>query len=74
MKILLKNATIIDPKGAFHLQQVDLYICNGIIEEIGPNLSIEADRSLKKIIYMSLWVGSTPVFALVNPALKNVKP
>ena len=26
MKILLKKATIIDPKGAFHLQEVDVFI------------------------------------------------
>ena len=47
MKILLKNATIIDPKGAFHFQQVDIYICNGIIGEIGEDLSVEADKVIK---------------------------
>lgn len=64
MKILLKNATIIDPKGAFHLQQVDLYICNGIIEEIGPNLSIEADKVIKKDnLHVSMgWFDSSVCF------------
>lgn len=48
MKILLKNATIIDPKGAFHLQEVDVYINEGKIDSIGTNLDYEADIRVKK--------------------------
>jgi dihydroorotase len=61
MKILLKNATIIDPKSAFHFQQVDIYICNGIIEEIGEDLSVEADKVIKKDnLYVSTgWFDSS---------------
>ena len=64
MKILLKNATIIDPKGAFHLQQVDLFICNGTLEEIAPNLSIEADKVIKKDnLHVSMgWFDSSVCF------------
>lgn len=64
MKILLKNATIIDPKGAFHFQQVDIYICNGIIEEIGEDLSVEADKVIKKDnLYVSTgWFDSSVCF------------
>ena len=48
MKILLKNATIIDPKGAFHLQEVDVYINEGKIDSIGTNLDYEADITGQK--------------------------
>ncbi|MDA9984718.1 dihydroorotase [Flavobacteriaceae bacterium] len=64
MKILLKNATIIDPKGAFHLQQVDIYICNGILEEIGEHLSMEVDKIIKKEnLHVSMgWFDSSVCF------------
>ena len=48
MKILLKNATIIDPKGAFHLKQVDVFIQDGKISAIDTDLSVAADITVKK--------------------------
>lgn len=48
MKILLKNATIIDPKGAFHLQEVDVFISDGTIIKIGAALEEAADVTVKK--------------------------
>ena len=47
MKILLKNATILDNKGAFHFQQFDIFICKGIIEQIGVDLNVETDKVVK---------------------------
>ena len=39
MKIIIKEAKVIDPKSEFHNQTVDLKIVNGNIEEIAKNLS-----------------------------------
>jgi dihydroorotase len=41
--IVLKNATIIDPKSAFHKQMLDIKIQDGKIIEIGKNLTSDAD-------------------------------
>jgi len=41
--IVLKNATIIDPKSAFHKQIVDIKIQDGKIIEIGKNLASNAN-------------------------------
>ena len=64
MKILLKNATIIDPKGAFHLQEVDVYIQEGKIDSIGTNLAREADITVKKDnLHLSMgWFDSSVCF------------
>ena len=64
MKILLKNATIIDPKGAFHLQEVDVYIQEGKIDAIGTNLAHEADITVKKDnLHLSMgWFDSSVCF------------
>lgn len=64
MKILLKNATIIDPKGAFHLQEVDVFIQEGTIREIGTNLSQKADITVKKDnLHLSMgWFDSSVCF------------
>ena len=64
MKILLKNVTIIDPKGAFHLQQVDVFIDNGIIAEIGGSLTVDADHTIaKENLHLSVgWFDSSVCF------------
>jgi dihydroorotase len=41
--IVLKNATIIDPKSAFHKQILDIKIQDGKIIEIGKNLTSDAN-------------------------------
>ena len=38
MKILIREAKIIDPKSPFHQQIVDVKISDGIIEQIGKNI------------------------------------
>lgn len=43
MKIIIREAKIIDPKSSFHNQVVDVKINNEIIEKIGKNLSLEND-------------------------------
>lgn len=43
MKIIIKEAKIIDPKSPFHNQVVDVKISDGIIEKIGTNLTSDAD-------------------------------
>ena len=43
MKIIIKEAKIIDPKSHFHNQIVDLKINDGIIEKIGKNLTSDKD-------------------------------
>ena len=48
MKILLKNVTIINSKGAFHFAQQDIFIDQGIISAIGENLSEEVDLVVEK--------------------------
>ena len=43
MKIIIREAKIIDPKSSFHNQIVDVKINNGTIEEIQKNLSVSDD-------------------------------
>ncbi len=38
-QILIKNARLIEPQSEFHLQQVDLLLQNGKIEQIAPTIS-----------------------------------
>jgi len=44
MKILIKQAKVVDPSSAFNAQIADIFIDNGIIAKIGSNLTFEADR------------------------------
>ena len=43
MKVLIKNATIIDPSSPHHNTRQDLFIDNGSIAQIGANLSPQTD-------------------------------
>ena len=43
MKLIIREAKIIDPKSSFHNQIVDVKINNGTIEEIQKNLSVSDD-------------------------------
>jgi dihydroorotase len=40
MDIVLKNVTIIAPQSAFHHNNTDIHISNGVIEAITPNLDV----------------------------------
>lgn len=53
--IVIKNATIIDPKSDFHKQTVDIKIQDGKIVEIGKNLASNAD--FKEIVEENLHVS-----------------
>jgi dihydroorotase len=41
MNVIFKNATIIDKESPFHNQKTNIKVENGIIKNIGPNLSVE---------------------------------
>lgn len=41
MNLLLKDATVIDPKSPFHQKKVDILIKDGIISEIAPKIKLE---------------------------------
>jgi dihydroorotase len=40
-QILIKNARLVEPLSEFHLQQVDLLLTNGKLEQIAPSISID---------------------------------
>jgi dihydroorotase len=44
MKLLIKNATVVDPSSTFHYQIVDIFIENGTISRIENSLRVEADN------------------------------
>lgn len=46
MNVILKNATIIDTESPYHNQKTDLKIIDGIIRNIGPNLSNEENATV----------------------------
>ena len=46
MKILIKQAKVVDPSSAFNAQIADIFIDNGIIAKIGNDLTIDADREI----------------------------
>ncbi len=55
MKILIKEAKIIDTKSSYNNKIIDIKINNGIIEEIGENLSFSNDY--KQVSYKNLHVS-----------------
>ena len=48
MKILIKAAKVIDPNSSFNGKTVDVYIEEGIIKNIGENLSETADKVIEQ--------------------------
>lgn len=42
MKVLLKSVKVIDPTSSFHKKKTDIFINNGVIEEIGTSLNVSA--------------------------------
>ena len=62
MKLLIKQATIIDPNSPFNGQLVDIFIENGIIAKIASQLSVKADKEISiHGLYVS--TGWVDVFA-----------
>jgi dihydroorotase len=47
MKILIRQARIIDSTSPFHQQNADIFIQNGIISKIGNQLSVDADQTIE---------------------------
>ena len=48
MKILLRNATIINEKSEFHNETLDILIENGIISQIKKDIGIDADNVINR--------------------------
>jgi len=46
MKILIKQACIVDPTSPFNGQIIDIFIENGIVKQIGKNLTLSADQEV----------------------------
>ncbi|HYV53308.1 MAG TPA: dihydroorotase [Chitinophagaceae bacterium] len=46
MTILIKQACIVDPSSSLNGQITDIFIENGIIKQIGKNLSVSADKEI----------------------------
>lgn len=63
MKIFLKSATILDSDSQFHQKQQDILIENGIIRQIGSNLSdITADKVIENCFVSQGWADSSVSF------------
>jgi dihydroorotase len=65
MTILIKQAIVIDPHSPFNGQITDIFIDNGIIGQIGPNLSAKADKeiSIPRLYVSPGWMDSFANFA-----------
>lgn len=48
MKLLIKQASIVDPLSPFNGQTADIFIENGIITRIGQKLSVNADQEFSR--------------------------
>ena len=48
MKLLIKQARIVDPRSPFNGQTTDIFIENGVITQIGQKISTKADQELIK--------------------------
>jgi len=46
MKILIKQACIVDPTSSFNGQITDIFVENGVIKQIGKKLPISADKEI----------------------------
>ncbi len=49
MKVLLKAATIVDPKSPYHKQIVDIYIEKGIIKQIDQSLTVDDTTQIVEV-------------------------
>ena len=46
MKLLIKKARIVDPSSPFNGQIIDIFIDNGIISQLGNELTLQADKEI----------------------------
>ncbi len=71
MKILIKQAKIVDPNSPFNGTISDIYIVNGLIKSIGKNLAFEADEIID-IPGLHVSPGWMDVFAhFCDPGLEH---
>jgi dihydroorotase len=58
MKVLIKKARIIDNSSPFHNQEVDVFINDGLVDEIAVNINLEAEHIIegKKLCLSPGWV------------------
>lgn len=62
MKLLIKNARIVDPNSPFNGQITDIFIDNGIISQLGADLTQKADKEIN-IAGLHVSPGWVDVFA-----------
>jgi len=48
MKLLIKQARVVDPHSPFNGQVTDIFMEDGIITQIGNNLSVKADQEIQR--------------------------
>jgi dihydroorotase len=65
MTILLKQATIIDPASPFHGQTKDIFIENGMIQQIDDSISIKAEKTVNQYD-VTVMPGWTDLFCHFN--------
>jgi dihydroorotase len=46
MKLLIKNARVVDPSSPFNGQIIDIFIDNGILSRLGNELTVQADEEI----------------------------
>jgi len=62
MKLLIKNARIVDPNSPFNGQIIDIFIDNGLISRLGNGLTLQADKEIN-IAGLHVSPGWMDVFA-----------
>lgn len=62
MAILIRGAKVIDESSAYHLQTVDIFIENGIVQSIGKSLKATADHIIEHP-HLCISMGWIDVFA-----------
>lgn len=71
MKVLIKKATIADPRSKWNGQKIDMLISDGIISKIAPEMEAEADKTIdQNDLYVA--PGFTDIFShFCDPGLEH---
>jgi len=65
MKIVLKNATIVDPRSEFHQQKLDIEITAGVLTQIAPSIATTPDDKVIELANLHVspgWFDSSVSF------------
>jgi dihydroorotase len=65
MKIVLKNATIVDPRSEFHQQKLDIEITAGVLTQIAPSIATTLDDKVIELANLHVspgWFDSSVSF------------